>query len=144
MARRQIPEGSMASEAEVAAFVAAMPKCELHVHLEGAMTPAMKLTLAARNGIDLKFATTQEIEASYLGIHDTPAFLSAYYAGVELLQTASDFYEVARGFFETLAAEHVRYVELSFDPQAHTSRRRVRHRDRGHPSPRRSRRRRLE
>ncbi len=112
----------MASEAEVAAFVAAMPKCELHVHLEGAMTPAMKLTLAARNGIDLKFATTQEIEASYLGIHDTPAFLSAYYAGVELLQTASDFYEVARGFFETLAAEHVRYVELSFDPQAHTSR----------------------
>ncbi len=41
---------------EIAEFIAAMPKCELHVHIEGTLEPEMKLKLAARNRITLPYA----------------------------------------------------------------------------------------
>ena len=36
-------------------FIAGMPKCELHVHLEGTLEPEMKFELAKRNGMTLPY-----------------------------------------------------------------------------------------
>lgn len=45
------------------AIIRAMPKVELHVHLEGAIAPETLLLLAERNGVALPAATMEELQA---------------------------------------------------------------------------------
>jgi len=42
-------------------FIAGMPKCELHVHLEGTLEPEMKFELAKRNGMTLPYKDVAEM-----------------------------------------------------------------------------------
>jgi adenosine deaminase len=51
------------------AFIEGMPKAELHVHLEGSLEPEHIFTLAKRNGIELAYATPEEVTAAY-DFHD--------------------------------------------------------------------------
>lgn len=46
-------------------FITALPKAELHVHIEGTLEPELKLELARRNGVDIGQATVEEVRASY-------------------------------------------------------------------------------
>ena len=103
------------------AFIEAMPKAELHVHLEGTLEPEHIFALAQRNGIALKYQTPAEVVAAY-DFHDLPSFLAIYYPAMDVLRTEQDFYELAYRYFERAKADNVRYVEPFFDPQAHTSR----------------------
>ncbi|MEL7538298.1 MAG: adenosine deaminase [Pseudomonadota bacterium] len=103
------------------AFIEAMPKAELHVHLEGTLEPEHIFALAQRNGIALKYKTPQEVVAAY-DFHDLPSFLAIYYPAMDVLRTEQDFYELAYRYFERAKADNVRYVEPFFDPQAHTGR----------------------
>jgi len=50
---------------DIDSFMAAMPKCELHVHVEGTLEPELKFLLAARNGITLPHATVEALKATY-------------------------------------------------------------------------------
>ena len=75
-------------------FIQAMPKCELHVHIEGTLEPELKFKLAARNGIELPFETEAEMLASYR-FHDLPSFLELYYGGMEVLRHEPDYYDLA-------------------------------------------------
>ncbi len=103
------------------AFLAGLPKCELHVHVEGTLEPEMVFELAGRHGIPLQHATPQELRASY-DFSSLSTFLVAYYDSLRVLLTEQDFTDLAMAYFTRAAAQNVRYVELSFDPQAHTSR----------------------
>ncbi|MEM8550939.1 MAG: adenosine deaminase [Pseudomonadota bacterium] len=108
-------------------FLAGLPKAEVHLHIEGTIRPETKLRLAARNGVALKFATLDAMAAATRQTSDDPTvalrdFLTAFYDGLAVLVTEQDFFEVTEEFFQTCAAENVRHVDLSFDPQAHTSR----------------------
>jgi adenine deaminase len=102
-------------------FLQRLPKCELHLHIEGTLEPDLKLRLAERNGMDLPQKTVEEVRATYQ-FHDLSSFLVGYYEGMSVLQTEPDFYELAWAYFEKAASQGVRYVEIFFDPQAHTSR----------------------
>jgi len=102
-------------------FIAAMPKCELHVHVEGTLEPELKFRLAARNGITLPHATVEALKATYT-FSDLPSFLGIYYDGMRVLQKEPDFYDLTYAYLEKAGSQNVKYAELFFDPQAHTSR----------------------
>src|SRR5699024_8909728 len=102
-------------------FIDQLPKAELHLHLEGTLEPDLKLKLAKRNGIELGMTTVEEIKATY-EFNDLPSFLKVYYSGMSVLQKEEDFYELAMAYFKKVQEQNVKYAEVFFDPQAHTSR----------------------
>jgi len=102
-------------------FIHELPKCELHVHIEGTLEPELKFKLAARNDIPLPFDTVAHMKASYV-FHDLPSFLTLYYSGMEVLLTEPDFYDLTMAYLAKAHSQKVVYAEIFFDPQAHTSR----------------------
>ncbi|MGW3650069.1 adenosine deaminase [Streptomyces sp. NPDC000878] len=102
-------------------FISHLPKCELHVHIEGTLEPELKFALAARNNIALPYADADEMRAGY-DFHDLPSFLACYYEGMQVLLTEADFYDLMWAYLSKAQEQNVRYAEIFFDPQAHTSR----------------------
>ncbi|MBX2847996.1 MAG: adenosine deaminase [Acidiferrobacterales bacterium] len=102
-------------------FIENMPKAELHVHLEGTLEPELSFALAQKNSIQLPYSTPAELIEAY-DFHDLPSFLEIYYAGMDVLRTEEDFHALTMAYFEKVKSQNVVYVELFFDPQAHTSR----------------------
>jgi adenosine deaminase len=106
---------------DIAAFIRGLPKVELHVHIEGTLEPELRFALAERNGTRLAYADVAALRASYR-FNDLTSFLVSYYEGMEVLVTADDFHDLAWAYLRRAHDENVRYVEMFFDPQAHTSR----------------------
>ncbi|SEC67405.1 adenosine deaminase [Streptomyces sp. 3213] len=102
-------------------FISELPKCELHVHIEGTLEPELKFALAARNNVPLPYADADEMRAGYV-FHDLPSFLACYYEGMSVLLTEADFYDLAWAYLNKAKEQNIRYAEIFFDPQAHTSR----------------------
>ncbi|MGH9101053.1 MAG: adenosine deaminase [Acidimicrobiales bacterium] len=100
-------------------FIRGLPKCELHVHLEGTLEASMARALAARDGAGAGAADPRDRPATFTGLVD---FLAAYYAAMQGLQTEEDFYELTSAYLETARRQGVVYAEMFFDPQAHTAR----------------------
>ena len=103
------------------AFIASLPKAELHMHIEGSLEPALMFALAERNRVAIPFASVEALRAAYRfeGLQD---FLELYYQGAAVLRTEEDFHDLARAYFERAAADAVAHAEIFFDPQAHTAR----------------------
>ena len=108
----------MMSPAELAA---AIPKAELHLHIEGSLEPELIFALAQRNGVSLPYASVEALRAAY-AFTDLQSFLDIYYAGASVLLQEADFYDMAWAYFERAHADHVIHAELFFDPQTHTAR----------------------
>lgn len=106
---------------EMQTFVEGLPKAELHLHLEGTLEPELKFALSERNGIEIPYATVDDIKASYV-FHDLTSFLVGYYDGMSVLKQEQDFYDLAMAYFEKAHSQNIVYAEPFFDPQAHTSR----------------------
>jgi adenosine deaminase len=102
-------------------FIKAMPKAELHVHLEGTLEPELSFELARRNAIDLPYQTREDLLAAY-DFHDLPSFLAIYYRAMNVLQHEQDFFALTWEYLLKAQSQHIVYAELFFDPQAHTSR----------------------
>ena len=102
-------------------LIAAIPKAELHLHIEGSLEPELMFALAARNGIAIPFASVEEVRAAY-SFSRLQDFLDIYYAGAAVLQTQEDFRDLAAAYFARAAADNVRHAEIFFDPQTHTER----------------------
>ena len=99
----------------------AMPKAELHVHIEGTLEPELIFALAQRNGIALPYASVEALRAAY-AFTDLQSFLDIYYAGAGVLQHEQDFFDLAMAYFRRAAADRIVHAELFFDPQTHTAR----------------------
>ena len=104
-----------------ASFIDAMPKAELHLHIEGTLEPELRFELAARNGLGLPYESAAQMRAAY-SFHDLTSFLVGYYEAMSVLRGEQDFYDLAMAYFRTASAQGVVYAEVFFDPQAHTSR----------------------
>ncbi|GGU07898.1 MULTISPECIES: adenosine deaminase [Streptomyces] len=98
-----------------------LPKAELHLHIEGTLEPELAFALAARNGVTLPYADTEELREAYL-FSDLQSFLDLYYELMAVLHTVDDFTELADAYLARAAAQGVRHAEIFFDPQAHTAR----------------------
>jgi adenosine deaminase len=99
----------------------AMPKAELHLHIEGTLEPELIFELARRNGVALAYPSVEALRAAYR-FADLQSFLDVYYAGASVLLHASDFEAMAMAYFRRAAADHVVHAEIFFDPQTHTAR----------------------
>jgi adenosine deaminase len=99
----------------------AMPKAELHIHIEGSLEPELIFALAQRNGIELAHSSVAELRKAY-AFTNLQSFLDIYYAGASVLIKEQDFYDMARAYFVRAAADNVVHAELFFDPQTHTAR----------------------
>jgi adenosine deaminase len=95
------------------AFIAGLPKAELHLHIEGTLERSLCAELAVRNGIAVPDVPP---------FHDLTSFLVGYYASMQVLRFERDFYDLAMAYFRRASAQGVVYAEVFFDPQAHTSR----------------------
>jgi adenine deaminase len=98
-----------------------LPKCELHIHIEGSLEPEMVFALARRNGIRLPYPSVEALRHAYR-FGDLQDFLNIYYRSMSVLVTEQDFYDLAWAYLERAHADNVRHVEMFFDPQGHTSR----------------------
>ena len=102
----------------LADFIRAMPKVELHVHLEGAVQPATLLTLARRNGIALPADSVEGIRAWFTFV-DFPHFIEIYFAISGCLLSPDDIELITREFLAGQAAQHIRHSEVTYTPYTH-------------------------
>jgi len=105
----------------IESFIRSIPKAELHLHIEGTLEPELKFDLAKRNQIELPYTDVEEMREAY-DFDDLPSFLTQYYEGMTVLLVERDFFDLAMAYLSRVAAQNVVYVEMFFDPQAHTSR----------------------
>lgn len=101
--------------------LAALPKVELHVHLEGTLEPEMAFRLASRNGVALPYESPDALRRAY-AFEDLQSFLDLYYRVADVLRTERDFHDLTWAYLERCRAENIRHVEVFFDPQTHTDR----------------------
>ncbi|WP_297735017.1 adenosine deaminase [uncultured Maricaulis sp.] len=106
---------------DLARLVQALPKAELHLHLEGSLEPELMFELARRNGIEIPYDSVEAIRAAY-DFSNLQDFLDIYYVGMNVLVTEADFFDLTWAYLSRVHAENVRHVELFFDPQGHTDR----------------------
>ncbi len=115
-----MPDG-FASRDERAAFIAALPKAELHLHIEGSLEPELMFELAQRNNVAIPFGSVEEVRAAY-AFSNLQDFLDIYYQGMGVLHREQDFYDLTAAYLARANADNVRHVEIFFDPQGHTER----------------------
>ncbi|HYF21936.1 MAG TPA: adenosine deaminase [Caulobacteraceae bacterium] len=108
-------------EQSLTAFVAGLPKAELHMHVEGSLEPEQMFAFARRNRVALPFSTVEEVRTAYQ-FSNLQDFLDIYYAGASVLLTEEDFRDLGMAYFRRLAADGGVHAEIFFDPQTHTDR----------------------
>jgi adenosine deaminase len=79
------------------AFIRALPKAELHMHLEGSLEPELLLELGARNGLRMRWDTPEALRSAY-EFSDLQSFLDLYYEGCRVLVKDRDFYDMTRAY----------------------------------------------
>ena len=101
--------------------ISRLPKCELHLHIEGTLEPEMMFEMARRNGIEVPYADVEAVRRAYR-FTDLQSFLDIYYRGGSVLRTRDDFAQLMSAYLDRAAADGVVHAEISFDPQSHTGR----------------------
>jgi adenosine deaminase len=121
--RRTSPWGSAPRRREL---LRALPKTDLHVHLDGSLRPATLLELAAAQGARLPFRTQSELSAAFARLASgvsLPEYLKAFDWTLAVLQDRASLERVAFELAEDAALENVRYMEVRYCPALHTRKR---------------------
>jgi adenosine deaminase len=103
------------------AFLAGLPKAELHMHLEGSIEPELMLDLARRNGIQLPWRSAPELRAAYR-FANLQSFLDLYYAGCQVLLREQDFYDMTMAYLRRAHEDCVLRAEVFLGLQNFTLR----------------------
>lgn len=91
------------------------PKIELHVHLEGAVSPAALIACAKRNDFALPVQTVEEL-ADYMRFTDFEHFIAAWMATTRALRTEQDYRELVVDYAARVQAQGAVYLEAIFSP----------------------------
>ncbi|MEV6756458.1 adenosine deaminase [Streptomyces sp. NPDC051214] len=109
------PRSSTRKPRDPHAFIAGLPKAELHVHHVGSASPRIVSALSARHP-DSKVPTDVEALADFFTFTDFAHFVQVYLSVVDLVRTPDDVrlltYEIARD----MARQNIRYAELTVTP----------------------------
>lgn len=103
------------------AWLNALPKAELHLHLEGTLEPELLFALAERNKVALPWPDVESLRRAY-AFHNLQEFLDLYYRGADVLRTEQDFYDLTWAYLKKCREQNVIHTEPFFDPQTHTDR----------------------
>ncbi|MFM2049680.1 MAG: hypothetical protein RL682_171, partial [Pseudomonadota bacterium] len=103
----------------MSALLRAMPKAELHMHIEGSLEPELMFALAKRNNVPLRFASEQALRDAYV-FNNLQEFLDIYHEGTMVLKTEQDFYDMTCAYLARAQADNVLHTEIFFDTQTHT------------------------
>jgi len=100
---------------ELDAFITRMPKVELHLHLEGAITPATLLRIAQRNNVDIPARDEAGVAQlfNYKNFHE---FLTVFMALARSLLYGEDFEDIAYDLGLHLADQNALYAEVMISP----------------------------
>jgi aminodeoxyfutalosine deaminase len=99
-------------------YIVAVPKAELHVHLEGSIQPATLLMLAQRNDVKLPVQTVEDLQ-DWFTFRDFNHFIEIYFEISSCLKTSDDYELIAYEFGANMARQNVRYAEVTFSPSTH-------------------------
>ena len=102
-------------------FIEAMPKAELHLHIEGSLEPELMMALAERNRVQLPYGSVEQVRQAYR-FTELQDFLDIYYRGMSVLITEDDFFDLTWAYLTQVHGQNVTHVEIFFDPQGHTNR----------------------
>ena len=102
-------------------LIYALPKAELHLHLEGSLEPELMFELAERNNVALAYDSVESLRQAYQ-FDNLQSFLDIYYQGASVLITEQDFYDLTWAYLLRCKEDSVVHVEPFFDPQTHTDR----------------------
>src|SRR5947209_17440513 len=105
-------------ESKIERYVTAVPKVELHVHLEGSIQPTTLLTLAQRNGVPLPVQNVEEMQR-WLTFRDFSHFIEIYFAISRCLKTGEDYELIAYELGANIACQHAPYAQASSSPSRH-------------------------
>lgn len=107
----------------LAAFVRALPKAELHVHLEGSIPPELALRLAARHGLRLPGdeGGADGVREAFRFV-DFSRFIRVYLALSRCLQTVDDVRDVVVALAERARGQGIVHAEVTFTPVTHLAR----------------------
>jgi adenosine deaminase len=116
------------------AWVAGLPKCELHIHIEGSLEPELQFALAERNGLlgailergatwlpeearrpwltkDEAILAVRQRRDNFTDLRD---FLGLYNSASEVLKTRQDFYDLMTAYICKAKQNNLRYAEIFF------------------------------
>lgn len=98
-----------------------MPKAEIHIHLEGAIQPKTVLKLAQRhNKLDSLPSDNEAGLRRWFNFIDFPHFVEIYLTIQDLIRTADDFALLVYENGADMAAQNIRYREITVTPYTHT------------------------
>ncbi|WP_055591237.1 adenosine deaminase family protein, partial [Peterkaempfera griseoplana] len=100
----------------VDAFIAGLPKAELHVHHVGSASPRVVAGLAARHEGTTRVPADPELLAEYFTFRDFAHFIEVYLSVVDLIRDAEDVRALTFGVAEDMARQNIRYAELTVTP----------------------------
>lgn len=90
-------------------LILALPKAELHLHLEGSIEPSTLLELRQRHGMD--GASFTEVEQLY-NYKDLAGFLAAFKEATGHLRTPEDYELITYRLMQRLASQNVLHAEV--------------------------------
>ncbi len=98
-----------------------LPKAELHLHIEGSLEPKLMFELAKKNNVTIPYATVEEVQEAYDFTY-LQSFLDIYYAGVKVLITQDDFYDLTWAYvLKATLSESLFYLRSSSTSKGNTS-----------------------
>ncbi|MEM6852321.1 MAG: adenosine deaminase [Pseudomonadota bacterium] len=106
---------------ELAARIVAMPKAEIHVHIEGAMTPETVWSLGQRNKVALPAKSLEEWRTFY-AFRDFQHFIEVYLAAAEVLREPEDYAQMVEDFCAHQALQNISYSEAFLSASLHVER----------------------
>src|SRR2546429_280151 len=86
------------------AFIRAVPKAELHLHIEGTLEPEMVFELARKHHLSLHYSSVEALRQSYC-FADLQSFLDVYYQGASVLRDESDFHALTSAYLRRAHAD---------------------------------------
>ncbi|MGV8951037.1 MAG: adenosine deaminase [Cypionkella sp.] len=106
----------MALPEHTLSLIAALPKAELHLHVEGSFEPEQVMEFVARNGVDFPHADVAALKATY-EFANLAGFGAVYQLNSKALVTERDFYDLTMAYLRRVRADNVLHVEIAMSPQ---------------------------
>jgi adenosine deaminase len=91
-----------------------IPKCELHIHIEGTIEPELLLELSKRNNIPIPYNTLEEIREKY-NFKNLGEFIALFIAYSKVLKKEPDFYDLMYAYLKKASSQQIKYAEIFVD-----------------------------